>query len=159
MPDAVSSGPFRYVSEEGRNCISAFRSTKFGCTLVQTVRSQAPSALAVHPHRPVLYATNAVSLHDALPQGTVEVYSINRSNGLLCLWQRQTLSLSGTEPRSLAISPDQRFLLVALYGGGAYNVLPIEPNGTVGAPRRIFKELGGGLHPRWQASAHTHSLL
>ena len=56
-------------------------------------------------------------------------------------------------PRHLAIAPDGQHMVVAAYGGGAYNVLPIKPDGTIGPVTQIIKEIGR------QRTAHPHSLL
>jgi 6-phosphogluconolactonase (cycloisomerase 2 family) len=115
--------------------------------------------LALHPNGRFLYAANKVALHGGLPRGTLEVFSIDARSGELFQVQRQALSLSGTGPRDLAISPDGGHLVVAIYGGGAYNVLPIEANGTLGAPKTIFKEIGSSMHSEFQGSAHPHTVL
>ncbi len=101
----------------------------------------------------VSYRAHDVDEFEGLPRGTVDVYA-----GPL-LVHRQPLSLSATRPRSVVISPDNRYLVVAAYGGGVYNVLPLKPDGTLDAVCGIFKELGCGPHPTEQTSAHPHSLI
>ncbi len=101
---------------------------------------------------PISYAANDVDEFEGLPRGTVDVYA-GRS-----LVQRQPLSLSATHPRGLVISPDNRYLVVAAFGGGVYNVLPVKPDGTLEPVCGIFKEVGCGPHPTEQTSAHPHSL-
>lgn len=143
----------------GCDCIEVFRINGKSWTHIQKVPCQAPESLVIHPNRQFLYAANAVSLYKGLPRGTVEVFSIDRQSGALSALQRQTLSLSGIEPRSIAITPEGRYLVAAVYGGGAYNVLPIEQNGTLGGVVGIFKELGCGVHPERQAAAHPHTVM
>lgn len=159
LPKDEDSIRFHYVLKTERNRIEVFGKQGQRWSRAQVVPSQAPAALAVHPNRRFLYVANSVALHEALPRGTVEVFSMDRQSGSLSLVQRHALSLSGTEPRSLAITPDGRYLLVALYGGGAYNVLSIGQNGQALKLQQIFKELGCGLHPGLQASSHPHTLM
>jgi 6-phosphogluconolactonase (cycloisomerase 2 family) len=105
-----------------------------------------------------LYAVNEVDEYEGLPLGTVEAYAIDGVNGTLKLVNRQRLSLSATAPRHAAISPDGRMLVVAVHGGGAYNVLPLGKDGSVGAVSGILKETGSGPHDR-QRSAHPQMVV
>jgi len=157
--EGLTYGYIGSLGPAGRDHIEVFRVDGKRWTQVQRVRCRAPAALLLHPNRQFLYAANAVALHEGLPQGTVEVFSIDRQSGTLSLVQRRALSLSGTEPRSLAITPDGRYAVVAVYGGGAYNVLPIQRNGNLGEVGRIFKELGCGIHVAHQAAAHPRMVM
>jgi 6-phosphogluconolactonase (cycloisomerase 2 family) len=143
---------------EAAHGIHVFAIEKRGWKIVQVVASAHPAALVVHPHCPVLYVANAVEEHEGLPCGTVEAYAIDQSSGRLVMLKRQRLSLSGTVPRSLAVSPDGRSLAVALFGGGAYNVLPLDKEGVPGPPMGIRKEVGSGSDVR-QSSSHPASLI
>jgi 6-phosphogluconolactonase (cycloisomerase 2 family) len=127
-----------------------------GWTQVQTVASANPSFLAVHPSRRFLYAINEIDTYQGLPTGTAEAYAIDANDGRLTLLNRQPLSLSGVIPAHLAVSPDGRALAVALYGGGAYNVLPIEADGRLGKVSGIEKETGSGPDTERQESPHPH---
>ncbi len=114
-------------------------------------------ALAQPSGSRILYVASEGKEHDGLPRGVIETYRIER--GVKTLLARQAMSLSATQPRALVISPDGRHLIVAAFGGGIYNVFPIERDGTPGTVTGIFKELGSGPHPIHQTSAHPHSLL
>jgi 6-phosphogluconolactonase len=117
------------------------------------VASAAPSSLALDASERFLYAVNEVHEYEGLPTGTVEAYAIDETDGSLKLVNRQKLSLSATAPRHAAVSPDGRALVVAVHGGGAYNVLPLGKDGSVGAVSGILKETGSGPHDE-QRSAH-----
>lgn len=122
------------------------------------VASAAPSALTLDASERFLYALNEVNEYEGLPSGTVEAYSIDAADGNLKLLNRQKLSLSATVPRHAAISPDGKALVVAVHGGGAYNVLPLEEDGSVGAVSGILKETGSGPHDE-QKSAHPQMVV
>jgi 6-phosphogluconolactonase (cycloisomerase 2 family) len=122
------------------------------------VASAAPSSLALEASEHFLYAVNAVNEYEGLPTGTVEAYSIDEADGSLTLVNRRKLSLSATAPRHAAVSPDGRALVVAVHGGGAYNVLPLEKDGSVGAVSGILKETGSGPHDE-QRSAHPQMVV
>jgi 6-phosphogluconolactonase len=117
----------------------------------QTVASAVPVAMAIRGGR--LYVANGVSLYGNLPRGSVEAYAIDQATGRLDLTNRAPLSLSGTAPRDLAVAPDGRSLVVAVHGGGAYNVLSLDEDGRLGRVSGILKEVGSGPHPL-QAAAH-----
>ena len=117
------------------------------------VASAAPASLALDASERFLYAVNEVDEYEGLPSGTVEAYAIDGAEGSLRLVNRQKLSLSATAPRHAAISPDRKALVVAVHGGGAYNVLPLGEDGSVGAVSGILKETGSGPHDE-QRSAH-----
>jgi 6-phosphogluconolactonase len=122
------------------------------------VASAAPSSLVLDASERFLYAVNEVNEYEGLPTGTVEAYAVDEADGSLKLVNRQKLSLSATSPRHAAVSPDGTALVVAVHGGGAYNVLPLRRDGSVGAASGILKETGSGPHDR-QRSAHPQMVM
>jgi 6-phosphogluconolactonase (cycloisomerase 2 family) len=128
-------------------------------TPVQTIPSEHPTALALHPSQHFLYAVNEIDSYQGLPLGTVEAYGIDPRGGHLTLLNRQPLSLSGTLPRHLAVSPDGRNVVVALHGGGAYNVLPIGADGLLGKVSGIVKEIGSGPNQQHQEASHPQMVI
>lgn len=125
---------------------------------VQAVASANPAYLQLDEARRRLFVVNEIDEYEGLPTGTVESYSI-RTSGLIELISRQALALSAVRPRHLAISPDGRFMVVAVYGGGAYNVLPIDGEGRIGRVSQVLKEIGRGADTVKQATAHPHSVV
>lgn len=142
----------------GREHLQAFRMGHTRWHLAQSLPTRRAAFLAVHPNRRFLFAVNDVDQHSDLPAGAVESYSIDPASGQLTLLNRRTLSLSATRPRHLAITPEGGHLIVAAYGGGAYNVLPVSRSGELGAVSQILKQMGCGPHPVKQTTAHPHSL-
>jgi len=120
--------------------------------------SAAPSSLALDASECFLYAVNEIDECEGLPSGTVEAYVIDAADGNLKLLNRQKLSLSATAPRHAAVSPDGTALVVAVHGGGAYNVLPLRKDGSVGVVSGILKETGSGPHDE-QKSAHPQMVV
>jgi 6-phosphogluconolactonase (cycloisomerase 2 family) len=115
--------------------------------------------LTLHPTERFLYAINEVDRYENLPSGAVEAYAVNAKNGNLTLLNRQPLSLSATAPRHMAVSPDGRALVVAVHGGGAYNVLPINEDGRLGRVSGILKETGSGPDEEHQQAAHPQMVM
>ena len=122
----------------------------------QTISSAHPAALAIHDRN--LYVANAVSEYGNLPRGSVEAYVIDTATGRLEFRSRVPLSLSGILPRDLAVAPDGRSVVVAVHGGGAYNVLSVHEDGRLETVSGIFKETGSGPH-MLQAAAHPSVVM
>jgi 6-phosphogluconolactonase (cycloisomerase 2 family) len=137
---AQSAIRFAYVASE-RDEIHVYAARGDEWQLVQTVTSEKPVALAVGPGGKALYAVNEVGLHRGLPTGTVEAFSIGPDGGLKKL-NRRELALSATMPRHAAVSPDGKSLVVAVREGGAYNLLPIAEDGSLGRVSGLVKETG-----------------
>lgn len=153
-----SAPRFAYVGTASKG-IRVFTLGRKHWVFTQAVPSRSPSALALHPNRKFLYAANEIDEHHGFAHGTVEAYAVDPHNGTLALLGRHPLSLSAIRPRSLAVSPDGRCLVVSVYGGGAYNVLPLEANGNPGRVTGVVKEIGTGPNARHQRSAHPHTAI
>jgi len=159
QPAGTQSPGFAYVGTSGNaQGIHVFAIHGNRWLPIQTIATATPSALALHPSQNVLYATHAVDTYRGLPTGAVEAYAIHPHEGRLTSLNQQPLSLSATMPSDLAVSPDGRYLAVAVYGGGAYNLLPIHEDGSLLPVSGILKETGSGPHRQHQTSSHPHSL-
>jgi|SRR5579862_5982020 len=123
---------------------------------LQTIASANPAAMAIRNWN--LYVVNCISAFAGLPRGTAESYGINAESGMLEFKNRVPLSLSAVDPRSIAVCPDGSAIVVGVHGGGAYNVLPIQADGSLGRVAGILKETGSG--PHWsQTSSHPAAVL
>ena len=109
-----------------------------------------PSWLTLDPHRPVLY-----SAHGEEKEATA--YAIEPATGRLRVLNRQPTQ--GKNGVRLGIEASGRYLVCANYSSGTVAVLPIEPNGSVGALRDLVPLTGKtGPHPTEQTSAHPHDV-
>jgi 6-phosphogluconolactonase len=153
----VSAPCFAYVgSAEGY--IAVFATGSGTWKQIQKIATAQPSSLVLHPGKDVLYVVNEVALFEHLPSGSVEAYILQK-DGRLSLLNRQPLSLSAISPRHAAISPDGRSLVVAVHGGGAYNVLAIRADGSLARVSAILKETGFGPDKDHQRAAHPQMVL
>lgn len=170
VPDVAFAASASIAAEDRLFCLGSFdRADKGTLHLVaqrigrwerlSSAATQRPMALAAHPLLPVIYVANGVAMYGHEPRGTVETFHVDRKNGRLELLARQPLSLSATEPRSLAVAPDGQNLLVAAFGGGAYNILSIDASGVAGAPSTILKQVGRGSHAANSSVAHPAAVL
>jgi 6-phosphogluconolactonase (cycloisomerase 2 family) len=149
---------FAYVGSWAHG-IQVFTVENNGWKLSQTIASDKPSCLALHPSQKFIYAVNEIDEYQGLPTGTVEAYSIDARDGRLTLLNRQPLSLSATAPRHLAVSPDGSQLIVAVHGGGSYNLLPIRTDGYLERVSGMLKEIGSGPDQERQNTAHPQMVL
>jgi len=109
-----------------------------------------PSCLALNAAGTRLYSANETDRVGEAREGTVSAFAINRADGQLKLLN--TVRSGGAGPTYVSIHPSGRFVLVANYFGGSVAVLPILPDGGLGAPRDIRK-VAGTVGPRKATNA------
>lgn len=131
--------------------------------LVQTVPSDNPSFLALSPDQRFLFAIpdqrflfaiNEVKAFEGEEAGSVEAYRIDEGSGEIALINRQ--ALPGPIPAHLAVDPSGEYLVVALYIGASYVILPIGEDGSLGAPIDEVKQQGSGPNEERQKAPHPH---
>lgn len=99
-----------------------------------------PSCLALNADGTRLYSVNETDRVGSDNQGTVSAFAVNPTDGQLILIN--TVPSGGAGPTYLSIHPSQRFVLVANYFGGSVGVLPIQPDGSLGAASDIRRDVG-----------------
>lgn len=124
--------------------------------LIQTVASDNPSFLALSPDQQFLFAINEVKDFEGENAGSVEAFRIDEDSGEIALINRQTLP--GPIPAHLAVDPSGQYLVVALYIGSSYVVLPIGADGRLGAPIDEAKQAGSGPNQKRQEAPHPHAV-
>lgn len=115
-----------------------------------------PSFLAIDPTRRFLYAVNEVGEFSGIKCGAVSAFAIDPKSGNLTLLNQQPCH--GAGPCHLAVDRQGKNALVANYGGGSVAVMPIEPDGRLGAATAFIQHEGSSVHPRRQAGPHAHSI-
>lgn len=162
---AATSSPvvrFAYVASnaDSNAAIHVFHVPADGAwMLVQSVATRAPSSLAVSHDGGTLFVANRVRRHQSRPAGSVESYRIDRCTGKLELISRRALALSAVEPEHVAVSPDGKYLVVCATSGGAYNLLPIGVDGSLGNVAILRKETGASVNPEWQSSCRPQQVI
>jgi 6-phosphogluconolactonase (cycloisomerase 2 family) len=99
-----------------------------------------PSCLALNAAGTRLYSGNETDRVGDVKEGTVSAFAINRADGELKLLN--TVRAGGAGPTYVSMHPSGRFLLVANYFGGSVAVLPILPDGGLGAATDIKNDAG-----------------
>jgi 6-phosphogluconolactonase (cycloisomerase 2 family) len=106
-----------------------------------------PSCLALNAAGTRLYSANETDHVGDGKEGTVSAFVINRADGQLKLLN--TVRSGGAGPTYVSVHPSGRFLLVANYFGGSVAVLPILPDGALGAATDVKNDAGklGPIRP------------
>lgn len=99
-----------------------------------------PSCLALNAAGTRLYSANETERVGDSKEGTVSAFAINRADGQLTLLN--SVRSGGAGPTYVRIHPSGRFVLVANYFGGSVAVLPILPDGSLGAASDVKNDAG-----------------
>lgn len=99
-----------------------------------------PSGLVLNSSGTHLYSANETDRVGDNKEGTVSAFAISRVDGSLAMLN--TVGSGGAGPTFVSVHPSGRFLLVANYFGGSVAVLPILPDGRLGAATDIKKDSG-----------------
>jgi 6-phosphogluconolactonase len=99
-----------------------------------------PSCLVLNTAGTRLYSANETDRMGKDKQGTVCAFAINRADGKIELIN--SVPSGGAGPTYVSIHPSGRFVLVANYFGGSVAVLPILPDGRLGAASDVKNDAG-----------------
>ena len=109
-----------------------------------------PSCLALNASGTRLYSSNETDRVGDEKEGTVSAFAVDRADGKLALLN--TVRSGGAGPTYVSVHPSGRFVLVANYFGGSVAVLPVLPDGSLGAATDVKKDVGE-IGPTRAASA------
>jgi 6-phosphogluconolactonase len=121
---------------------------------IQTVASENPSFLTLHPNQSYLYVLNEIADYEGESAGSMEAYAIDEETGELTLINRQSVD---SIPAQLVVDPSGSYLIVANYVGGSYEVLPINEDGSLEPVSDRIVQEGSGPHDR-QEAPHPHAV-
>lgn len=122
--------------------------------LVAEVKS--PSFLAIHPNRKFLYAISEIDSFNGRKTGGVSAYSIDPASGKLTLLNQQTSG--GPGPCHVSVDKSGKVVLVANYGGGSVESIPIGSDGKLGEPGTFIQHQGKSVDASRQEAPHAHSI-
>jgi 6-phosphogluconolactonase len=130
--------------------------SKGEASLVSSVKTSNPSYLVVSPDQKFVYAVNENA--DTIPNangGGVTAFAFDTQNGTLTQVNQQ--ASAGNHPCYIAINKTGKWLAVGNYSSGTVSILPIEKDGSAGAPAQVIKHNGSGPNTERQKSAHVHA--
>src|ERR1043166_4017543 len=116
-----------------------------------------PTYLAVHPNGKVLYAIGEVNKFGDKKAGSVSAFTIDTKTGNLTALNTQ--SSGGTGPCHLDVDRAGKCVVVANYGGGSVEALPIKSDGSLGEPGTFIQHEGSSANKSRQEGPHGHCIL
>jgi 6-phosphogluconolactonase len=119
-------------------------------------RTADPSYLAVHPHRPLLFAVGEGSAPDAGGVGSIGAFAVDAAGGGLTFINSQPSA--GEGPCHLSCHPGGKWVAAANYGSGTLVVLPVRADGSLGEASCVIRHSGSGKDPGRQAGPHAHAI-
>ena len=117
---------------------------------------KSPSFVAVHPKGKFLYAISEIDNFEGKKAGGVSAFSIEPGTGKLTLLNQQTSG--GTGPCYVTVDRSGKVVLVANYGGGSVESIPLERDGKLGQPGSFIQHRGTSVNPDRQEAPHAHSI-
>jgi 6-phosphogluconolactonase len=155
---AQAADPLVYVGTYTRNGsrgIYAFRFNEAAGKLTSlgvAAETADPSFLAEHPNHKFLYAVN----EGGRGAGSVSAFAIDTKSGKLT--PLNSVTSGGTSPCHLAVDKTGKWLMVANYGDGTLEVIPVQADGKLGEPAGVEKHTGSGATAR-QRGGHAHEVV
>lgn len=116
-----------------------------------------PTYLALHPNKKFLYSINEVSKFGERPAGFVSAFAIDARTGMLAGLNQQ--SAGGPGPCHIALDEKGRCAVVANYGGGSVEALPLKRDGSLGEPGTFIQHVGSSVNKSRQEGPHGHCIL
>jgi 6-phosphogluconolactonase len=123
---------------------------------VVAAETTSPSFLAVHPSKKFLYAVGEISDFQGQKAGGVSAFAIDPASGKLTLLNQQTSG--GAGPCHLVVDATGKAVLVANYGGGSVESIPLAADGKLGEPASFIQHAGSSVNKSRQSAPHGHSI-
>lgn len=129
-------------------------------------KTPSPSWISMAPDGKHLYAGNEIGDFNGAKSGSVSAFAIDQASGKLTFLN--AVSSEGAGPAYVAVHPSGRYVLSANYAGGSLTVLPVKPDGSLGAatdvihptgplnPPRASDNLPGNFDPSDHSASHVH---
>jgi len=115
-----------------------------------------PTFLALHPTRRFLYAANEIGNYNGTASGSISAFAIDSESGKLTLLNREPSGGGG--PCHLIVDSTGKSVIVANYGGGSIEVLPVQPDGQLGKPTTFIQHRGSSVNKKRQEGPHAHGV-
>jgi 6-phosphogluconolactonase len=110
-----------------------------------------PSYLVIAPDKKHVYSVNEVGQERT---GSVSSFSFDHATGQLQLLNKQ--AAGGEGPCYINTDEDGSHVLVGNYASGSLSVLPVQADGSVGAPLQTLQHTGSSVNKTRQDKPHVH---
>ena len=157
MPTFVYVGTYTGEKSKGIYLFRLQTGNAQGATLAPlgvVAETPSPSFLEIDYNRHLLFSVNEVGEFQGKPTGAVSAFAIDRGSGKLTPLNQQASMGSG--PCHLVLDKQRRHLLVANYSSGSVSVLPVGPDGRLGAASDVVQHTGSSVNPDRQKGPHAH---
>ncbi len=125
-------------------------------THIQTVPSDNPSWVAIHPSQDTLYVGNEISDYEGADAGSLEAYAIDDETGELTFLNRIAIS---SIPAQIAVDPTGSYVAIANYVGGTFQLASINDDGSLGEVTSTHQQSGSGPNSGRQEAPHPHAVV
>lgn len=115
-----------------------------------------PSFVSISPDHRFLFAIGEVGSFNGKKGGEVCSFSIDRSTGALSLLSQQ--SSGGDGPCFVTADRTGKVVLVANYGGGSVESLPVGSDGKLAEAASFIQHTGSSVNKSRQSEPHAHSI-
>ena len=110
-----------------------------------------PSYLCVSADGKFIYSVNENDKGSA-----VSAFKFDKVNGKIELINSQP---TGAGPAYVSIDKGQKNIFVANYNGGSLTVVPVNKDGSLGAPSQTIQDSGSSINKERQAGPHVHAAM
>lgn len=152
----VYIGSYSPAEQAGIHCFALNKKTGKLTKLSATKGVKNPSFVAIHPSGKYLYAVSEVDDAGGRRTGAVSAFAIDAKTGALTPINRQPSG--GAGPCHLIVDKTGKAVLVANYGGGSVESIPIGRNGRLNQPASFIQHKGSSVNPARQKGPHAHSI-
>src|SRR5471030_557182 len=108
-----------------------------------------PSYLCLSTNNKFVYAVNENGKN-----GEVSAFTFDPKQGKLVFINKQ--SSSGADPCYISVDKDKKNVFIANYSSGTLAVLPVNKDGSLGAPSQLVQDQGTGVDKARQEGPHVH---
>src|SRR5215469_851848 len=103
-------------------------------------KTASPSWIVLSADHKFLYAVNEIATYGPNKSGSVTAFAVDQATG--ALKQLNVVDSGGSIPCFISIHPSGKFVLVADYTGGAYEVIRLKADGSLGEVTDVVKPTG-----------------
>jgi 6-phosphogluconolactonase len=122
---------------------------------VSHVKTSNPSFVTVSPDEKYVYAIHEEARNGK--GGEISAYLFDKENGTLTLINRQpTEATEGDHPCYVEIDKTGKWVFAGNYSSGSLSVLPVNADGSLGAPATHITHTGSGPNKDRQEKPHVH---
>ena len=119
---------------------------------ISHIKTANPSYVTVSPGEKFVYAVHEIGRDGK--GGEVAAFSFNKKDGTLTFINQ--LPTGGDHPCYVEIDKTGKWVIVANYSSGSFSVLPVNKDGSLGAPTTTIQHEGSGKIPGRQKGPHAH---